>query len=180
MEDLDFAMFNSFVQSGQKEEGVYARFFDKWVKTGNIQENGIPEYVERVYIEIKVKNSTDTPVRPATEEDIRRFPREYAFYMNQKKKKVDGTPLNMFAFLNVPQLEVCQIKGITTIEELAALDDEKATAFSLTGAKSLALKFLDIAKDNQAIAKYEEEIKALKSEIETLKDENKALKEAAK
>jgi hypothetical protein len=180
MEDLDFAMFNNYLQNEGKETGVFARFFDKWVKTGNVQENGLPEYKERCYVEIKVKNSTDAPIRPADESDIRRFPQQYAFYKAKKEKQKDGTPLNQFAFLSLPQLEACDMRGITTIEELAALDDDKVKALNLTDAKELAMRFLDLAKNNQALAQMEAENKALRSEIETLKEENKALKEATK
>lgn len=180
MDDLDFAMFNSFLQQSGREVGVYARFFDKWVKTGNIQENGLPEYKERLYVEIKVQNSTDTPVRPATEEDLRRFPQQYAFYKNKKEKQKEGTPLNQFAFLSMPQIEACDMRGISTIEELAQLPDDKVKELNLSDAKELAVQFLAMAKGNQTIAGYVEEIKALKSEIERLKEENKALKEANK
>ena len=180
MEDLDFAMFNNYLKNEGKEVGVFARFFDKWVKTGNIKDNGLPEYKERLYIEIRVANANDAPVRPADEEDLRRFPQQYAFYKAKKEKQKDGTPLNQFAFLSLPQLEACDIRGISTVEELAALDDDKVKALNLTDAKELAVRFLDMAKNNQAIAQYKEEIKALRSEIETLKEENKALKEVGK
>lgn len=178
MEDLDFAMFNSFLQNEGKESGVFARFFDKWVKTGKTQENGLPEYTERCYIEIRVKNSADVPVRPADENDIRRFSREYAFYKAKKEKRKEGTPLNQFAFLSIPQLDACEIRGICTIEQLAGLTDEQVKELNLSDAKELAIKFLEMAKGNSVIAEYKEKIKQLEGEIETLKAENQALKEA--
>ena len=43
-------------------------------------------------------------------------------------------------------------------------------------AKELAIKFLQMAKDNKVIADFEDELKKLKAENEKLKDEIKALK----
>ena len=177
MEDLDFAMFNSFLQNDGSNAGVFARFFDKWVKTGNILETGLPEYKEKLYVEIRVKNSSDIPVRPADENDIRRFPREYAFYKAKKEKRKEGTPLNQFAFLSIPQLEACEIRGICTIEQLAGLTDEQVKELNLSDAKELAIKFLDMAKNNFVIAEYKAQVKKLEDEIERLKAENQALKE---
>ena len=177
MEDLDFAMFNSLLQ-GNGETGVFARFFDKWVKTGKIQDNGLPEYKERCYVEIRVKNSNDVPVRPADENDIRRFSKEYAFYKAKKEKRKEGTPLNQFAFLSVPQLDACEMKGICTIEQLAGLTDEQAKELNICDAKELAIKFLEMAKGNNIVAEYKEKIKQLEGRIETLEAENKALREA--
>lgn len=174
MEDFDFAMFDSVLNS-KKDSGVYARFYNKFVKTGNIQENGIPEYKEKLYVEIKVRGDADVTDRPADENDIRRFPQEYNLFLVKKEKMKDGTPLNQFAFLSVPQLEACDKRGILTVEDLAKLTDEQARELSLIDERNCAVKFLEMAKNNAIIAKYEDEIKALKQENEALKDKIKAL-----
>jgi hypothetical protein len=87
----------------------------------------------------------------------------------------DGTPLNQFAFLSVPQLEACDKRGILTVEDLAKLSDEQAKELSLIDERNCAVKFLEMAKNNAIIAKYEDEIKVLKQENEALKDKIKAL-----
>lgn len=176
MEDFDFAMFDSVLNS-KKDSGVYARFYNKFVKTGNIQENGMPEYKERLYVEIKVRGDADVTDRPADENDIRRFPQDYNLFLVKKEKMKDGTPLNQFAFLSVPQLEACDKRGILTVEDLAKLTDEQAKELSLVDERNCAVKFLEMAENNAVIAKYEEEIKALKQENVALKDKIKALEE---
>lgn len=179
MEDFDFAIFNSYLNNTNKNSGVAARFFNKYVKTGNILKSGMPEYVEKLYIEIRVRGDADVVERLADENDIRRFPQEYNFFLAKKGKMQNGTPLNLFAFLTVPQLEACDKRGILTVEDLANLSDEQAKELSLVGERNCAVKFLEISKDNAVIAKYEEEIKALKQENVALKDKIKALEEKA-
>jgi hypothetical protein len=96
--------------------------------------------------------------------------------MPKEEKAKEGTPLNQFAFLTVPELDLCETKGIFTVEDLSNITKEQAQDMNLTTAKELAIKFLQMAKDNKAIAKFENEIKALKAENEKLRDEIKALK----
>ena len=176
MEELGFEVFSNMLQNQRSDNNVFAKFHKKWVKTGNVKENGLPEFVEKLYIEIKIKGNTDVVDRPVNETDMMRFPREYAFFKNKEVKTKDGTPLNQFAFLTVPELDACDNRGIFTVEDLAAITDEQAQDMNLTDAKELAIKFLQMAKDNQAIAKFEAQIKKLKAENEKLKDEIKALK----
>lgn len=174
MEAFDFAIFDNYLNN-RKDSGVFARFYNKFVKTGNMLDNGMPEYKERLYVEIKVRGDADVTDRPADEMDIRRFPQEYNLFLAKKEKMKYGTPLNQFAFLSVPQLEACDKRGILTVEDLAKLNDEQAKELSLITERNCAVKFLEMAKNNAVIAKYEEEIKALKQENEALKDKIKAM-----
>lgn len=178
MEELGFEVFSNMLQNQRSDNNVFAKFHKKWVKTGNVKENGMPEFIEKLYIEIKIKGNTDVVDRPVNETDMMRFPREYAFFKNKEEKAKEGTPLNQFAFLTVPELDLCETKGIFTVEDLSNITKEQAQDMNLTTAKELAIKFLQMAKDNKAIAKFEDEIKALKAENEKLKDELKALKES--
>ena len=173
MDDFDFAIFNNYLQ--KKEDGTFARFYQKFVKTGVVLENGLPEYKEKIYIEIRTRGDSDVADRPATEDDIRRFAREYAFFQAKKERMKDGTPLNQFAFLSAPQIEACNMRGICTVEDLAKLTEQQALELNLTDEKKCAVKFLEIQKDNSVIKKYEEENRQLKCEIERLKEELKAL-----
>jgi hypothetical protein len=175
MEDFDFAIFSDYLNNDKKNSGVFARFYNKFVKTGNMLDNGMPEYKERLYVEIKVRGDADVTDRPADENDIRRFPQEYNLFVVKKEKMKDGTPLNLFAFLSVPQLETCEKRGILTVEDLAQLTAEQAQALSLIEERNCAIKFLEMAKNNAVIAKYEEENTKLKQEIEALKEKIKAL-----
>ncbi|MBQ7660168.1 MAG: hypothetical protein IJS26_05500 [Alphaproteobacteria bacterium] len=175
MEDFDFAIFNNMIQRRGKDEGVFARFYPKFVKTGVMLESGLPEYKERLYIEIRMRGCADITDRAADDNDLRRFAQEYAFYQAKKEKMKTGTPLNQFAFLSAPQIEACNLRGICTVEDLANITDDQAKALNLTDEKKCAVKFLEMSKDNAVIKKYEEENARLKEKIAKLEDELKAL-----
>lgn len=173
--DADFSLFNNFLNT-QTNKDVFARFFDKYVKTGKTQENGLPEFVKRTYVEIRVKDSYDVTERPAEMEDFRRFPNEYNFYKVKEEKTKQGTPLNQFAFLTPAQIEGCNIRGVFTVEDLAQLTPEQAQSLSLVDEVSLAKNFLEASKNNAVIDEYKKREKELKSRIEQLENELEALK----
>lgn len=173
MEDFDFEISNML--SKEPNKGVFAKFYSKFVKTGQFLENGLPEYQEKLYIEIRTRGDSDIADRPAENEDIRRFPQEYNFYLAKKEKMKNGTPLNQFAFLNAAQIDACNIRGICTVEDLAGLTDEQALSLNLTDEKKCAIKFLEVSKNNAVIKEYEKENAALKERIAQLEDELKAL-----
>lgn len=166
----DFALFQSFLNNEGTEKGVFAKFYDKYVKTGKILENGLPEFRVETWVEIRIVNDYDTADRKAEREDFRRFPKEYEFYKIRKEKAQDGTPLKMFAFVTPDQIEGCEMRGIFTVEDLASLNDEQAQSLGLSIERDLAVKFLETAKNNQKLAEYEEEIRRLKARIEQLEE----------
>lgn len=168
--DADFSMFNS-VLNAQANQGVFANFYDKYVKTGKILDNGLPEYVVKTYISIRVKDTQDEAVHPADIEDMRRFPREYELYKLKKEKVKQGTPLQMFAFLTVAQIDCCNTRGVFTVEELAKLTKEQAMSINLVDEVEMAQTFLKASKNNAVIAELRENEKKLKAEIAKLKEQ---------
>lgn len=172
----DFGLFQQILNDSHAQRGVFARFYDKYVKTDKIGGNGLPIFRCLVYLEIKIKDQHDVVDRPAGQEDFVRFAREYAAYRLKKEKIKSGTPLNQFAFLSAPQIECCEFRGILTVEDLAALKDEQALTLGLKEEKELAVRFLTASDKNKMIADFEKEIANLVSENERLKEENAALK----
>lgn len=174
--DADFLIFQQMVSNNKSENGVFARFYDKPVKTNEIGTNGLPIFKSILYVEIRIKDNNDIFDQPATNEHKQRFPLEFARYQLEAKQIKDGTPLNQFAFLTASQLEACKYHGIFTVEALSMLEDDKAKALGLSAEKELALKFLAVSSNNKAIdefakkeKKYQDEIKRLKDEIAKLK-----------
>lgn len=168
--DADFSMFNS-VLNAQANQGVFANFYDKYVKTGKILDNGLPEYVVKTYINIRVKDTQDEAVHPADREDMIRFPREYELYKLKKEKAKQGTPLQMFAFLTIAQIDCCNTRGVFTVEELAKLTLEQAKSINLVEEVEMAKTFLKASKNNKCLSEYQAEIKRLKDEIAKLKEQ---------
>lgn len=175
--DEDFLMFNSYLNK-KREDNVYAKFYDKWQKTSEILENGLPKFKKTTFVEIRVKDSHDVADRPADNEDYRRFPQEYQFYKLKQEKQANGTPLSMFAFLTPAQIETCELRGVFTVEDLSQLDEEKAKSINLLDEANLAKRFIDASKNNALIAQSQNEIKRLHAEIDRLKEKIKVLEEA--
>ena len=174
--DIEFATFQSMINSKKTEEGVFARFYNRAVRTGGMTKDGFPEFKDQTFIEIRLKDNADIYDQPAKDADYKRFPVEFARFQLEKKQVESGTPLEQFAFLTAAQVETCKHRGIFTVETLSNLDDEKAKSINLVNEKQLAKKFTDVSKNNAAIAdfakkekKYQEEIKKLKAEIAELK-----------
>jgi len=169
-----------------EEENLMVRFYDKVIKTDDVRENNMPVFIERTYIEIRIPDDRDVVNRPADKEDMERFPTEYRRYLNNKKKAINGTPLNQYSFLTAIQAENCKYLGIETVEELAELSDDKVQAFDLLNERTAARTFLEnakgfTAKEEQyktAIEELRTQNEELKAEVEKLNAEIAALKTA--
>ena len=174
--DMDFSLFRQIADNIQDEHNVMARFYDKAVKTSKVSDNGVPIFKNVTYVEIRLKdNNTEVFNQPASAEKIRRFPKEYALYQMSKEKIKDGTPLEQFAFLTAAEVATCKNRGIFTVEDLAALDNEKVQKLNLEDEHQLAKVFIKNANNNGKIAdfvarekEYRQQIKMLREKIENL------------
>ena len=178
--DIDFAVFQQIASQTQDEKNVTARFYDKAVKTSEVSENGLPIFKNVTYVEIRLKdNSTEVFNQPATEEKIKRFPKEYALYKLSKEQAKDGTPLEQFSFLTAAEIATCKNRGIFTVEALAGLDFDKVNSLGLQNEHVLAQMFLEEAGINVKLKKfadrekeYQEKIRALEEKISALEAKN--------
>jgi hypothetical protein len=168
--EADFSLFQSMLNNSKTEDGVLAEFYDKSVKTNEVTDTGLPVFVQKTYIKIRLRDNNDVFDQPASE--------EHKKYLLNKKEVENGTPLNQFAFLTTGQLELCRFRGIFTVERLADLTDEQVQSLGLTEERELANKFLEVSKNNSAIAEFEKKEKAYKAEIKKLKAEIEKLKGA--
>lgn len=176
--DADFSLFNSFINGGQRERNVFARFYDRTIKTDKINaKTNLPIFEDVCFVEIRMKdNNTDIYDQPATPEKIRRFPQEYQLYLTAKKQVETGTPLEQFAFLTGSQVATLKCHGVFTIEALSALTQEQAVSIGLDAERERALSFIKLSENNFKIDafvkkenEYKKEISALKKQIEELK-----------
>lgn len=173
---MDFSTFENIAKNTATEEGVFARFYDKAIKTDKVNDKGLPEFKEVCYCEIRIKdNNTEVYDQPASNEKIRRFHVEYARYQILKKQSETGTPLEQFAFLTRAEVEMLKFRGISTVEALASLEEAKANGLGISKERGLAIKFLNNAKVNCDISIFEKLEKDLRDEIEKLKLEKESL-----
>lgn len=179
--DNDLYMFQDFLKNSKSEEGVVARFYDRVVKTDKFNEHGLPVFKPVTYVEIRMlNNNVEVFDQPATEEKIFRFPNEYQRYLLSKKQMQEGTPLDRFAFLERADVESLKERGIFTVEALAELKNDVAAKLGFEKQKNLALKFIEVSKDNQKINEYAQKEAEYKEKIAQLKDEIEQLRAALK
>ena len=169
---MDFITFQNIIQNNNQQEGISARFYDKAVKTGDVNDEGLPIFINRCFVEIRIKdNNCEIFDQPATKEKIKRFPIEYARYQLGKKQVEKGTPLEQFAFLTAAEIESLKVRGIFTVEALAQLDKEKAVQLELENERLLACKFIKTAHNNKEILHWQKKEENYLAEIKSLKEE---------
>lgn len=176
---MDFDIYQKLIEQNRNhlDDGVSARFYDRAVKTGEFDSNGIPKFVDVCYCEIRIKdNTTEVFDQPATPDKIERFPVEYARYQLSKKQVKNGTPLENFAFLSLSEIESCKYHGIFTLEALVDLSEDRVRNLNLIKEQKTARCFLE---NNRQVKKiediaqlkndYEQKIASLNAEIAKLK-----------
>lgn len=179
--DSDFLMFQKLLNETTQEKDVFARFYDRPVKTDKIGKNGMPVIENRTFVEIKMtNNTTEVYDQPATEDKVRRFPVEYQRYKLAQKQSAEGTPLEMFAFLDAAEIESLKMRGIFTVEALAALGKETAEKLDIAEQQNRAEKFLAVSKNNSVIDEFAKKETEYKAEIENLQAQIAELKKKIK
>ncbi len=175
---MDFATYQNLINQNKhrQDNSLSVRFYDKPIKTDKLNDNGIPVFKSVCYCEIRIKdNTTEIFDQPATKDKIERFPIEYARYQMMKEKTIQGTPLEMFAFLSATEIETCKYRGIFTVEALADLTQEQAQKLQLSNEYITAKKFVSLGKNiknmiaiNDIEQKYQSKIAELEERIKEL------------
>ena len=149
---MDFMTFQNMVQNQNSQDNISARFYDRAVKTGELNKDGLPVFINRCFVEIRIKdNNCEIYDQPATPEKIKQFPVEYARYQLARKQVTQGTPLEQFAFLTAAEIESLKVRGIFTVEALATLDVQKARQLEVEEEKKIAQRFVEQAKNNKSL-----------------------------
>lgn len=171
MEDIDFAAFQGML-SQKEETGVFARFYDRSVKTEKTDKNGLPVFDDVCYVRIQIKdNNTDIFDQPADEEKKRRFPVEFNRYLLSKKQIESGTPLEQFAFLTGAQIDTLKYRGIFTVEALSSLTEAQAQDLNVSKERELGIKFAEMAKNNAGLDVFQKKEDELVAKISSLENE---------
>ncbi len=173
---VEFSIFQNMLDNNHRNDGVFARFYDKTIKTSEINENGLPVFKKITYIEIRTRDNPDIFDQPANETHKNRFPVELARYQLALKEEEKGTPLSQFAFLSAEQLEACKYRGIFTVERLAELEESKVVQLGLQDEQILAKKFLEVNTNNKALSDFAAKERKYKAQIKKLEEEIKELK----
>lgn len=183
--EFDYTLFRQIADNKSDDRNVAARFYDKAIKTTEVNDNGLPIFKNVTYVEIRLKdNNTEVFNQPANQDKIRRFPREYALYKMAKEQIKEGTPLEQFAFLTAAEVATCKNRGVFTVEALAELSVEKVQSLSLQNENKLAKIFIQNAKKNNEMVdlarrenEYKDKIAEYREKIDIIEKENSILKQ---
>lgn len=161
--------------SNKTENSIFVRFYDRHIKTNDLDQRGLAKYKTVTFIEKRTRDDPSCYNQPARKDDILAFPLEYQRYQLQKKQMEDGTPLELFAFLDTSQIESCHYYGLFTLEALVALPQDKVEALNLVKEVEKAHVFLSLNKNNSAITAFEKKEEAYKTKIFNLEERLTAL-----
>lgn len=168
--------FDGGMQNGQRvqfQDRAFARFHMHPVQRKKAsQDAGRPIFESVPHITIMQPGEKDTRVRPVREEDKFRFPRQWAAFEAQQKQVVDGTPLSVLFPHNPGAVKTLEVMNITTIEQLAELQDTQIQNIGLGGRQwnEMARNYLEAAEKGKGFHKMQSDQEALKAENERLAD----------
>lgn len=96
-----------------------ARFYPHAAMNGDATAaNGFPTFDDKIYVEIRIPDSTDFVSRPASPDDFVKFPEAYAHF--QRVRDWNQHPLELIPSVPLSKLATLRALKIHTIEQLAA------------------------------------------------------------
>lgn len=118
---------------------------------------GRPIHVSVPYVRIQQPGERDFTLRPATDLDTRRFRAQWQQYLDGTAQDPSGTPLSILFPNNPDIVDNLKYFKISTVEQLAALNDTQIQNIGLGGRTfhDAAVKYLSAAekgKDYHALA----------------------------
>jgi hypothetical protein len=162
---------------------LYVTFYVRPIKNAfRSEQEGRPIFEEREYIKIIVPGDSKTTVDcPVTDEFRGRFEKQYEKFKKGLAQAVEGTPLEMWPQMTVGLCAELKAMNISTVDQLAALDDSKAQ--KIMGSHELRRKaqlFLSAAKGEAENNKITAELQKRDDEIALLKMQIQQILEAQK
>jgi hypothetical protein len=162
---------------------LYVQFYVRPVMNNfKSSEAGRPIYEEEEYIRIVIPGDSKTTVDCPVDETFRqRFAQQYDKFKRGLAQAVEGTPLEMWPQMTVGLCAELKAMNVTTVEQLAGLDDGKAQ--KIMGSFDLrrrAQAFLDAAQGEAVNNKMAMELEKRDDEIALLKQQMAELMKAAK
>lgn len=131
-----------------------------------------PVYRDVEFVQMLTPGDRDVYFQPATEQDKRRFPKQYEAFRAGRAQEVIGTPLALLPGVTGSLLEEFAYFKIKTVEGLAELSD--AVAVRLPGSqewKRKARAFVQAAKENAPVAKVQAELEQRDAKIKALEQQ---------
>jgi len=163
----------SFGIGQQQEQGVFAEFELTAVQNNfKTAQEGRPIFEDKVYIRIRTAGDRLNEVhREAKDQDKRRFPLQWARYVQGQEQATEGTPLEQWPLMTPGSVRSLKALNVNTVEQLAAVTDGNLDHLGM-GARNLreqAQAYLARANEGAALRQATAENQNLRDEIEALK-----------
>lgn len=161
MQTADFNV-DSFQQSNQREadKHLLVKFYlaPKKDNARSIEE-GRPIFKDVDFVDIRVPGNRDNVIiRPASRDDINRFPDHYKAYQDRLEVPEEGTPLSEWSGMSRSMAEELSFAHVKTVEQLANMADSQVGKFmGLYSIKDRAKAWLEQAASQKPFM----ELKAL-------------------
>jgi hypothetical protein len=143
------------------------------------EQEGRPIYEPVDYVQIQQPGERDQLVRPVREEDMHRFPRQWAAYQADSEQVPDGTPIQML-FPNEPHIvDLLRDLKILTVEQLAQLTEHGISRLGMDGRKYVqrAKGAMDKAENSKEVNKLAHELTDARDRMAVLERANTVLQE---
>ena len=166
------------------DANLAVRFYKKAVKQDDESlAAGRPIFKDFDFVNIVVPGNGLTEIDTyAREEHKRRFPRQWAYYMNTQgqEAKEEGTPIEEWPLISRAQAEELRGRRFRTVESVAHASDQNIQSIGMIAGMSphsfrdKALAFLNLASESAEAEKKNAEIEALKQENAKIQAETEA------
>lgn len=178
--DIKWNGYVGTVEYGGGDRSMIAIFYTRPTHNpAKSTELGRPIYEDKIYVKIHPPGERLNIVdRPATTQDQRRFPIQWAQFKDNVDQISEGTPVNLL-FANQPSVsEMLKAHGVHTIEQLSELSGN-AIEFIGMGCQTYvnnAKKYLEMAAKGAGATQLRAEVEESKRVIATQAHEIELLK----
>ena len=166
------------------DANLAVRFYKKAVKQDDESlAAGRPIFKDFDFVNIVVPGNNLTEIDTyAREEHKKRFPRQWAHYMNTQgaEEKEEGTPIEQWPLVSRAQAEELRGRKFRTVESIAHASDQNIQSIGMIAGMSphsfrdKARAFLNLASESAEAEKKNAEIEALRQENDKIKAETEA------
>ena len=178
--DLDNS---DFVGARNPDDNLWVKFeLRKWPNAFKSEQEGHPIFEMREFITIQSPGDQLTTIDTfVTEAHKRRFPRQWAHYMNTRTNEgVQGWAIDTWPVVNAAQAEELKYKKVHTVEQLAELPFNvlQTLGMGYVELQEKAKVALQNAKDGSLVLKQAAELKRRDEQIASLQAQITAIANA--
>lgn len=160
---------------------LFVKFTKKSVQNAlKSKEAGRPVFEAVVFVHIQQPGERDYIEKPATDEHVYRFPRQWAAYQRGEEAVPEGTPTSILFPQNPEVVDMLKFSKVYTVEQLASCNDTQLQNLGLGGRTFMekARQYLASADKGKGFHELSSRLDQMEMQIKA-KDDRIAALEAA-